>query len=390
MQINSVSAQLFTNIHNTVLMSAENAAEINKTQERRFFMLNRHTNPVGRIAPLLLAFMLIFSLMAVPASAEAQSAVATMTDVAFTDGSAVVEIDTENADKATVLVNGAEGEEFTFSSEAAFTLDVTASEGYFIRKILVEKEGADGKKEETIIPLSDDKTYSGTLVADKDMTVEIKITSDSFRFFDSFLPLDLSVFEWVQGIRTPILTALMKVITTLGDEGILFIVIALVLLVTKKYRKIGFAMLAALAVMLVCNNFVLKEIFSRERPFNLYATFPEKYAEWGGEAAKYIYPDMVKAPHSYSFPSGHTSSAFAAGVAILCYNRKAGIPATLFAFVMGFTRIYVGVHYTTDVISAAIVGIIYALLGVLLTKYLFPVAERILDKVTAKLKKKKA
>ncbi|MBR3816898.1 MAG: phosphatase PAP2 family protein [Clostridia bacterium] len=353
-------------------------------------MLNRHTNPVGRIAPLLLAFMLIFSLMAVPASAEAQSAVATMTDVAFTDGSAVVEIDTENADKATVLVNGAEGEEFTFSSEAAFTLDVTASEGYFIRKILVEKEGADGKKEETIIPLSDDKTYSGTLVADKDMTVEIKITSDSFRFFDSFLPLDLSVFEWVQGIRTPILTALMKVITTLGDEGILFIVIALVLLVTKKYRKIGFAMLAALAVMLVCNNFVLKEIFSRERPFNLYATFPEKYAEWGGEAAKYIYPDMVKAPHSYSFPSGHTSSAFAAGVAILCYNRKAGIPATLFAFVMGFTRIYVGVHYTTDVISAAIVGIIYALLGVLLTKYLFPVAERILDKVTAKLKKKKA
>lgn len=353
-------------------------------------MLNRHTNPVGRIAPLLLAFMLIFSLMAVPASAEAQSAVATMTDVAFTDGSAVVEIDAENADKATVLVNGAEGEEFTFSSEAAFTLDVTASEGYFIRKILVEKEGADGKKEETIIPLEDDKTYSGTLVADKDMTVEIKITSDSFRFFDSFLPLDLSVFQWVQGIRTPILTALMKVITTLGDEGILFIVIALVLLVTKKYRKIGFAMLAALAVMLVCNNFVLKEIFSRERPFNLYATFPEKYAEWGGEAAKYIYPDMVKAPHSYSFPSGHTSSAFAAGVAILCYNRKAGIPATLFAFVMGFTRIYVGVHYTTDVISAAIVGIIYALLGVLLTKYLFPVAERILDKVTAKLKKKKA
>lgn len=351
---------------------------------------NKHKNTVGRIAPLLLAFMLMFSFMAVPASAEAQSPVATMTDVAFTDGSATVKIDTENADNATVLINGAEGEEFTFSSEEGFKLDVTASEGYFIRKILVEKEGADGKKEETIIPLDDDKAYSGTLVADKDMTVEIKITSDSFRFFDSFLPLDLSVFQWVQGIRTPILTALMKVITTLGDEGILFIVIALVLLVTKKYRKIGFAMLVSLGVMLVCNNFVLKEIFARERPFNLFATFPEKYAEWGGEAAKYIYPDFVKAPHSYSFPSGHTSSAFAAGVAVLCYNRKAGIPATLFAFVMGFTRIYVGVHYTTDVIAAAVVGVIYALLGVLITKYLFPVAEKILDKIMAKLKKKNA
>lgn len=350
-------------------------------------MPRKHTTPLSRIMPAFLAFMLIFSFMAAPVSA--QNAVDTMTDVAFTDGSALVKIDTENADKATVLINGAEGEEFTFSSEEGFKLDVTASEGYFIRKILVEKKGTDGK-EEIIIPLNDDKTYSGVIVADADMTVEIKITSESFRFFDSFLPLDLSVFEWVQGIRNPILTVLMKIITTLGDEGILFIAIALILLATKKYRKIGFAMLAALAVMLVCNNFVLKSIFARERPFNLFATFPEKYSEWGGELAKYIYPDMVKAPHSYSFPSGHTSSAFAAGVAILCYNRKAGIPATIFAFIMGFTRIYVGVHYTTDVIAAAFVGVVYALLGVLITKYLFPVAEKILDAVIAKLKKKNA
>ena len=353
-------------------------------------MLNKHTNPISRIAPLLLAFILMFSFMAVPASAETQTPVSTMTDGAVASGIVTVKIDTENADNATVLINGAEGEEFTFSASEEFDIDVTASEGYFIRKILVEAKGNDGKKEETIIPLRSDKTFSGTLLADKDMTVEIKITSDSFRFFDSFLPLDLSVFEWVQGIRNPILTVLMKVITTLGDEGILFIAIALVLLVTKKYRKIGFAMLVSLGVMLICNNFVLKEIFARERPFNLFETFPEKYAEWGGEAAKYIYPDMVKAPHSYSFPSGHTSSAFAAGIAILCYNRKAGIPAIIFAFIMGFTRIYVGVHYTTDVIAAAIVGIIYALLGVLITKYLFPVAEKLLEKVSAKIKKKKA
>ncbi len=350
---------------------------------------NKHTGTFGRILPMLLAFMLLFGLMTVPASAEAEGTVATMTDVAFTDGSAAVKIDTENADKATVLVNGAEGEEFTFSSERGFTLDITASEGYFIRKILVVKEGADGEEEEIIVPLTDDKTYSGVLVADKDMTVEIKITSESFRFFDSFLDFDLSVFEWVQGIRTPILTLIMKIITTLGDEGILFIVIGLVLLISKKYRKIGLAILVSLVVMLICNNFVLKEIFARERPFNLFATFPEKYAEWGGEAAKYIYPDFVKAPHSYSFPSGHTSSAFAAGVAVLILNRKFGIPATLFAFVMGFTRIYVGVHYTTDVIAAAIVGILYAIIGVIIAKYLFPVADKLIDKVFAKLFKKK-
>lgn len=349
--------------------------------------LNKNNGTSRRISVILLAMVLIMSFMSF--SAYAENDAKTATDASVIPGCMTeVEIDTENEEHATVLVNGLATDEITLACGEEFTLEVTAGEGYFIRKILVEKE-IGGKDEEVIIPLTDDKSFSGTLVAESDMTVEIKITSDSFRFFDSFLGFDLSVFEWVQGIRNPILTALMKIITTLGDEGILFIVIGLVLLITKKYRKIGLAILVSLVVMLICNNFVLKEIFARERPFNLFATFPEKYADWGGEAAKYIYPDFVKAPHSYSFPSGHTSSAFAAGVAVVLLNRKFGIPATIFAFVMGFTRIYVGVHYTTDVISAAIVGIIYAIAGVIIAKYLFPIADKIIDKVLGKLSKKK-
>ena len=348
--------------------------------------LNKNKGTSRRITVMLLVMVLIMSFMSF--SAYAENDAKTATDAAagcMTE----VEIDTENEDHATVLVNGVAAEEITLACGEEFTLEVTAGDGYFIRKILVEKENADGKEEETIIPLTDDKSFSGTLIAENDMTVEIKITSDSFRFFDSFLGLDLAVFEWVQGIRNPVLTVLMKVITTLGDEGILFIAIGLILLLTKKHRKIGLAILVALVVMLICNNFVLKEIFARERPFNLFATFPEKYADWGGEAARYIYPDFVKAPHSYSFPSGHTSSAFAAGVAVLLLNRKFGIPATIFAFIMGFTRIYVGVHYTTDVISAAIVGIIYAIAGVIIAKYLFPIADKLIDMVLGKLFKKK-
>ena len=349
--------------------------------------LNKNRGTGRRIGIILLAMVLIMSFMSFFAVAQND---ATATDAAVSGGcSAEVVIDTENADKATVLVNGNATESITLACGEEFTLDITAGEGYFIRKILVVKENAEGDEEETIIPLTDDKAYSGTLTADKNMTVEIKITSESFRFFDSFLGLDLAVFEWVQGIRNPVLTVLMKIITTLGDEGILFIAIGIILLITKKYRRIGLAILVSLVVMLICNNFVLKEIFARERPFNLFATFPEKYAEWGGEAAKYIYPDFVKAPHSYSFPSGHTSSAFAAGVAVLICNRKFGIPATLFAFVMGFTRIYVGVHYTTDVIAAAIVGVLYAILGFIIAKYLFPVADKLIDKALAKLFKKK-
>ena len=69
--------------------------------------------------------------------------------------------------------------------------------------------------------------------------------------FDSFLSFDLGVFEWIQSIQSPILTTIMVIITTLGDEGIIFIAAGLVLFFTKKYRKIGLAMLISLVVMLV-------------------------------------------------------------------------------------------------------------------------------------------
>ena len=236
--------------------------------------------------------------------------------------------------------------------------------------------------------------------------------------FNSFLSFDLGVFEWIQSIQSPILTSIMVVITTLGDEGIIFIAAGLVLFATKKYRKIGLAMLLSLAVMVVLNNLVLKELLSRVRPFYLFdleglladkqafidkgrldkfemmvesikaatAQYPEMAADW---LAKYQYPDFVEKLTSFSFPSGHTSSAFAACAAILFINRKIGIPAMVFAALMGFSRIYVEVHYCTDVIGGAIVGIVYAVVGVLLAKALYPVIEKIFALIKEKVFKKK-
>ncbi len=203
--------------------------------------------------------------------------------------------------------------------------------------------------------------------------------------FDSFLGFDLAVFEWIQSIHNSFLTAIMTTITTLGDDGIIFIVLGLVLLLTKKYRKAGLTVLVALLVMLVCNNLVLKELFARPRPFNL---DPVTY-DWWHEV--YEYPNFnIHQPSSFSFPSGHTSSAFAAAIAILWYNRKIGVPMTIFAAIMGFTRIYVEVHYCTDVIAGAVVGVIYALIGVLIAKYLFPLIDKVLNAVFSKFKKKEA
>lgn len=203
-------------------------------------------------------------------------------------------------------------------------------------------------------------------------------------FFDSLLPFDLAVFDWVQSIQNPILTAIMVVITTLGDEGIIFILLGIILLLTKKYRKAGFAILVALVVMLICNNVVLKELFARTRPFNL----DESVYAWWHEI--YKYPDFnIHKPSSYSFPSGHTSSAFAAALALVWYDRKLGIPTTVFAALMGFSRIYVEVHYCTDVIGAIIVSAVYALLAIVLVNLLYPKVEPIIDKVFAKLPFKK-
>lgn len=205
--------------------------------------------------------------------------------------------------------------------------------------------------------------------------------------FDSFLNFDLSVFQWIQSIQNEFFDALMVGITTLGNGGAVFIALGLALLFTKKYRKAGLAVVVALLVMLLCNDLFLKEFFARPRPFNLLETDPQKYAFWG---KNYIYPELISKPTSFSFPSGHTASAFAAAVALLWYNRKLGIPITIFSALMGFSRIYVEVHYCTDVIAGVVSGTICAFIAVIIVKYLFPVVDRGFDKLYLKLKKNKS
>lgn len=203
-------------------------------------------------------------------------------------------------------------------------------------------------------------------------------------FFDSLLSFDLSVFEWIQGIQNGFLDAVMVGITTTGNAGAIFIVLGFVLLFTKKYRKAGLAILVALIVMLLCNDLFLKEFFARVRPFNLFESNPDKYAEWG---TKYVFPELVYKPSGYSFPSGHTASAFAAATALLWHSRKWGVPTMIFATIMGFSRIYVQVHYCTDVIGGVISGVICGFIAVLIVKFLFPVVDKGIDKLFAKLKK---
>lgn len=185
---------------------------------------------------------------------------------------------------------------------------------------------------------------------------------------EALLNFDLSVFEWIrESLWCPAADTAVTVFTHLGEGGIIWIILGVILLVPKKTRKAGIAVLASVLVMKVFNN-IIKELVERPRPFNLLAdwdgikAFPELAARW---AEGYVYPNLVPYPESLSFPSGHTAAAFSAatGLTMAVKKAKAGIPIFLAAAVMGFTRIYLHVHYCTDVIGGALLGIVYGIAG---------------------------
>ena len=157
---------------------------------------------------------------------------------------------------------------------------------------------------------------------------------------------DFEILFFIQNhLRNDVLDVIVPFYTNLGDDGIIWIILGLVLLIPKKTRKCGIMVLAALLVMLVVNNMVLKNLVARPRPC---ATYPEMV-------------DLVHVPKSYSFPSGHTVSAIAVAVTIFLHHKKLGIVALVMAVLMGLTRLYVFVHFPTDVYGGMIVGSAIAL-----------------------------
>ena len=157
------------------------------------------------------------------------------------------------------------------------------------------------------------------------------------------------------------MTSVMELISLLGKGGIALIVLSLVLLVIRKTRRFGTAMLLGLAIGAVVVNLWLKVVIARPRP----------YADING----FYYPLwQMMGSHTesdYSFPSGHTNAAFACMVPAFLLGKKSwSWLCLLFAFLMGVSRIYLVVHYPSDVQGGLIMGTIAGLLGVLIMKHL--------------------
>ncbi len=169
---------------------------------------------------------------------------------------------------------------------------------------------------------------------------------------------DLPILDWIAAhLWCPFLDTVMPVITLLGDAGIFWIALAVLMLFFPKYRKIGLSMGVSLLIGLLVCNITLKPLVARIRPYDY------QWEVYGKEIAL-----LISAQHDFSFPSGHTIASFEGAVAITLYNKKLGIPALVLACLIAFSRLYLYVHYPTDVIASVILGTGIAFLGTWLVK----------------------
>ena len=180
---------------------------------------------------------------------------------------------------------------------------------------------------------------------------------------------DLPILDWIAAnLWCPVLDVAMPIITLLGDAGIFWIAVSVLFMITKKYRKTGIGMMLALMMGLLVCNIWLKPTVARMRPYDFQMQYFLKEI-----------PLLAGAMHDFSFPSGHTIASFEAAVVIILNNKKLGIAAMILACLIAFSRLYLYVHYPTDVICSVILGTVFAFLGNFL-------AGKIMGKLPEKLK----
>lgn len=176
--------------------------------------------------------------------------------------------------------------------------------------------------------------------------------------FENF---DWAIFKFAENLKCGFLDFFFGTISWLGDIALPWFILAIILLFFKKTRKLGFAIASAVLVATLINSIILKDFFARPRPFDYI------WSEGRFFNDAFYRPSWLKIPDSLSFPSGHTASAFAPAFVIWFYRKyKAGVPAFIFAFLTGLSRIYVHDHFPTDVIFGIVSGIFCGIITVLI------------------------
>lgn len=144
----------------------------------------------------------------------------------------------------------------------------------------------------------------------------------------------------------------MPLITRLGDGGVIWIVLDLALLIHPKTRKKGITVAVALVLEVVCCNLILKPFVARIRPCDINTAITL----------------LIPRPSDFSFPSGHTGTSFAATTALYKSRSRLWMPALVLSCLIAFSRLYLYVHYPTDVLAGALIGILAGWISSVLVK----------------------
>ena len=154
--------------------------------------------------------------------------------------------------------------------------------------------------------------------------------------------MEFEILYAINDLHNPILDKIMIGITSLGNAGLIWIAIAVFLAFIKKTRKCGILMLISLVSGLILGNGLLKNIIGRDRPCWIDPNIPL----------------LIPNPHDYSFPSGHTLASFEAAVMIFLHNKKWGAISFIGAALIAFSRMYLFVHFPTDILGGIILAAI--------------------------------
>lgn len=165
--------------------------------------------------------------------------------------------------------------------------------------------------------------------------------------------LEIQILDWIQNLHGPVGDAFWPLVTRLGDAGTIWILLAVVLLIIPRTRKSGAVLAVALCVDLVLCNRILKPVIARVRPFDV------------NTAVSLLIPK----PGDFSFPSGHTAASFTAAAALyFAGEKKLWKPALALASLIAFSRLYLYVHYPTDILGGMAVGVIAGFTGFVIVK----------------------
>ena len=162
--------------------------------------------------------------------------------------------------------------------------------------------------------------------------------------------LEAPILRTLQDLGTHTTDILWTAITSFGEAGIFWIALSIVLMLIPKTRKAGFTMGLALLMGVIVGNGILKNVLARPRPYDFFDDISHRLA-WGEMST------------DYSFPSGHTLASFEAAVGLFIHHKKWGIAALVLAFFVSISRLFLLVHYPTDVLAGAALGTVFAILS---------------------------